>query len=233
MKEKIASLFNDFVHLFFPHNCLGCGTDVLRNDALLCTKCFAQLPETGFADKKDNPVEKIFHGRIKIKAAASAYYFTKDSLLQHLIVQLKYNNNKDAGFYLGNLLGNILTQSKRFENTDCILPLPLNPKKETMRGYNQAAVIAEGIAQVWQKPVLKNILSRSIFTETQTQKDRISRWQNMQNVFIITNASAIENKNVLLVDDVVTTGATLEACGQKILSITGTTLSIATVAYTI
>ena len=233
MLKMVPTYLNDFAHLFFPHNCLGCGTDVLENNSLLCAQCFLQLPETGFMDIKDNPIEKIFYGRIKIQAAASAYYFTKDSLLQHLIKQLKYQGNKDVGYYLGKLLGYELMKSPRFNKVDTIVPTPLNTKKEKMRGYNQAAIIADGIASVWNKPVIKDALERKIFTETQTHKDRISRWQTMENVFAVTDKKSLENKHILLIDDIVTTGATLEACGAKILETPGTKLSILTLAYTI
>ena len=156
MIKTLASYFSDFTHLFFPHNCEGCGTDVLEKDTMLCAACLLKLPETGFVNVADNPVEKIFYGRIKVEAAGSAFYFTKDSLLQHLIVELKYHGNKNLGFYLGKLLGYQLVQSERFNDIDAIIPLPLNVRKEKKRGYNQAAAIADGIAEVWQKPVLKN-----------------------------------------------------------------------------
>ena len=233
MIKTIAPYFRDFTHLFFPHNCEGCGTDVLQNDTMLCAECLLKLPETGFIKEADNPVENIFYGRIKVEAAGSAFYFTKDSLLQHLIVELKYRGNKNLGFYLGKLLGYQLVQSERFNDIDAIIPLPLNIRKEKKRGYNQAAAIADGIAAVWQKPILKNSVERMVFTETQTHKNRISRWQTMKDVFMVTDKNSIENKHILLIDDIVTTGATLEACGTKILEATGTKLSIVTVAYTI
>jgi ComF family protein len=233
MFKTLASHLNDFAHLFFPHVCEGCGTDVLGNDSILCAACFLKLPETGFIKEPNNPVERIFYGRIKVETACSAFYFTKHSLLRHLIVELKYRNNRDIGFYLGKLLGYQLSQTDRFNDVDVIIPLPLNPRKERKRGYNQAAIIAEGISSVWFKPILKNAVQRLIFTETQTHKDRVSRWQTMEGVFATADAASIEGKHVLLVDDIVTTGATLEACGEKILQIPETKLSIATIAYTI
>ncbi|MEP7319653.1 MAG: phosphoribosyltransferase family protein [Panacibacter sp.] len=233
MIKIITSYLNDFTHLFFPHNCESCGTDILENETMLCAACLLKLPETGFINTTDNPVEKIFYGRIKVEAAGSAFYFNKDSLLQHLIVELKYRGNKNLGFYLGKLLGYKLAQSARFNTVDAIIPLPLNKRKEKKRGYNQAASIADGIAEVWQKTVLKNSVERMVFTETQTHKDRISRWQTMNDVFTATDIKSIENKHILLIDDIVTTGATLEACGAKILEASGTRLSIVTVAYTI
>jgi len=219
--------------MLYPHHCEGCGTDVLEEDDILCAKCLHHLPVTNFCNAIDNPVEKTFYGRLNFSNATAAYYFTKDSLLQHLMIQLKYRNNKEAGFYLGKQLGYQLQQAERFNTVDVLVPLPLNPKKEIKRGYNQAMVICEGIAAVWQKPILKGVVIRTQFTETQTQQDRIHRWQNMQHVFAVANENAIIGKHVLLVDDVITTGATLEACGAAILKVAETKLSIASVAWTI
>src|SRR6266498_3377724 len=233
MIKSLYSHLNHFTHLFFPHVCEGCGTDILENGSLLCAECLLKLPQTNFIAEPDNPVEKIFYGRIKVEAAGSAFYFTKHSLLQHLIVQLKYRGNKDMGFYFGKLLGYQLVQSNRFNNIDAIIPLPLNRRKERKRGYNQAAIIAEGITSVWPKLVLKNNVQRMIFTETQTHKDRITRWQTMEGVFENIDKESLTNKHLLLIDDIVTTGATLEACGAKLLEIPGTKLSIVTVASTI
>lgn len=230
--KKVKSYLKKVSHLLYPHNCEGCGTDVLNEDAVLCTKCLFELPETNFCNTQNNPVEKTFYGRLNIENAAAAYYFTRDSLLQHLMIELKYRNNKEVGFYLGKQLGYQLQQANRFKEVDVLIPLPLNPKKEIKRGYNQAAIICEGIALVWQKTILKDVVIRTQFTETQTQQDRIHRWQNMQNVFAVSDKKAIAGKHILLVDDVVTTGATLEACGNAILKIENTKLSIATVAWT-
>jgi ComF family protein len=224
---------DDFLHLFFPHNCLGCGTDILNNEDALCAYCLTQLPETGFLMRPENPIEKIFYGRIPVEHAGSAFYFNKDSLLQHIIVQLKYRGNRDAGIYLGKLLGSHLADAQRFNDVDMIIPLPLNEKKLFMRGYNQTSLIAKGITEVWKKPVNEYSVRRMLFTETQTHKDRISRWQTMEGVFAVTNGSELNDKHILLVDDVITTGATIEACASTILKIPGTKLSIATLAYTI
>ncbi|HEX8332130.1 MAG TPA: phosphoribosyltransferase family protein [Segetibacter sp.] len=230
---SLKSSFKDFLHLIFPHVCTGCGSDVLNDKEQLCLKCFSELPSTDFFKNADNPVEQTFYGRLAVRNAAAGYFFTKESLLQHLLVQLKYRNNKDIGIYMGKLLGRMLVQSERFSQVDVMVPLPLNPKREKKRGYNQATALCNGISEVWIKPVIEKIIVRKVFTETQTHKGRISRWQNMDGVFEVTNASALQGKHILLVDDVVTTGATLEACGNEILKIPGTTLSIATLAYTI
>ena len=149
------------------------------------------------------------------------------------MVQLKYKSNQQAGIYLGKRLGEQLNVSERFNDVDAIIPLPLNPKKEFKRGYNQAKIICDGIVSVWNKPIIDDAVVRTHFTETQTHQDRIHRWQNMQSVFSISHPKVLKNKHILLIDDVITTGATLEACAAAILKISGTKLSIATVAYTI
>ncbi len=231
--NKILSVLQDFSHLFFPHLCAGCGSDSLNDESLLCPKCFLQLPETGFIGVDGNTIEKIFYGRLPVQKAGSAFYFTKDSLVQKLAVELKYKGNKAMGQYLGRLLGKRLQSCRRFEEVDVIVPLPLNPKKQRKRGYNQAEEIAKGIAEVWSRPVISNAVIRNIFTDTQTHKTRVSRWQTMEAVFSVSQPLLIEGKHVLLVDDIITTGATLEACGQAMLQTPGVKLSIATVAYTI
>jgi ComF family protein len=233
MITEFRSYLQHFSHLFFPHQCEGCGTDSLNDTDLLCPRCFNQLPETNFFPVPGNPVEKKFYGRISIVHAASAYYFTKDSLMQHLIFQLKYHHHRDLGLYLGKLVGYLLQETGRFKDIDVLVPLPLNPKKERLRGYNQAALICEGISEVWHKPVLPNAVIRTRFTESQTQRGRIDRWQNMQGVFAVADAAAIEGKHVLLIDDIITTGATLEACGAVILQVKNTRLSLAAVANTV
>jgi ComF family protein len=223
----------DFLHLFYPHNCEGCGSDVLYDTQFLCARCLHRLPETGFFLKPFNPVEKLFYGRSDIRHAGAAYYFTKDSLLQHLLIQLKYKSNKEAGYFLGRMMGYTFLNSNRFEDVDLLIPLPLNHKKEQMRGYNQAELICNGIQEVWKKQVLKDAVIRTRFTETQTRQNRIGRWQNMDGVFAVAQPAELQNRHILLVDDVITTGATLEACGSVIQEIQGTVLSIAAAGYTI
>jgi ComF family protein len=146
--------------------------------------------------------------------------------------QLKYKGNKEVGVYLGKLLGYQLLQSNRFNDVDVLVPLPLNPRREFKRGYNQAMMICEGIAEVLQKPIASTAIIRTIFTETQTKNDRIHRWENMDGVFAVVDETNIKDKHVLLVDDIITTGATLEACGKVILEHSPKAVSIAAVAYT-
>lgn len=217
------------LYFFFPHNCIGCGSDVLENENLLCLNCINDLPHTNFAMHANNPVEKKFWGRLALTSAMSEFYFSQDSIVQNMIHELKYHGNKNAGHYFGNLMGKSLLNSSRF-HVDVIIPLPLFERKEKMRGFNQSEIICNGIAEIINKPVIKNNVVRKIFTETQTKKHRLERWKNVENIFFVTKPSELEGKHILLVDDVITTGATIEACGSEILKIKDAKLSIASFA---
>ncbi len=230
---NLQSALSSLLHLAFPQVCTGCGSDLVSAKHQLCLHCLDELPVTNFFSQPGNPVEKIFYGRLTVQNAGATFFFTKDSLIQNLVFSLKYRGNKEIGTYLGKMTGYNLAADGRFSNVDVIVPLPLNLKREKKRGYNQALAICNGIASVWQKPVLAQSVVRKINTETQTKKGRVNRWTNMDGVFAVTNTEVLRNKHILLVDDVVTTGASLEACGTEILKVPGTTLSIATLAYTI
>ena len=223
LKEINQSL----LHLLFPHVCAGCGSDIIKENNNLCLRCLAALPETRFENYPNNPVEKIFWGRLSIEAATAQFYFTKESLMQELMHQFKYKGNRETGLQLGKLMGEQIMASNRFP-VDALVPLPLFPRKQKKRGYNQAMVLCEGMSSVWNIPVLDGVIERPEHTETQTKKGRIERWQNMEGKFILTKIDMIRNKHLLLVDDVVTTGATLEACGQELLKGENVSLSIAT-----
>ena len=223
----------DLLHLCFPHNCEGCGSDIVKDDQFLCARCVHRMPSTRFFSTPGNAVEKLFYGRLPLSNASAAFYFTKSSLLQHLVTQLKYKNNKEAGYFLGRMMGLVLRASTRFNEVDMLVPLPLHPEKEHSRGYNQAMLICEGISEIWKRPIEKQAVARTQFTETQTQQNRLSRWQNMEGVFALKEAERIRGRHILLVDDVITTGATLEACGAAILRAGNCSLSIAAAAYTL
>jgi len=213
--------------LLFPHVCAGCGNDLPGVQNLLCMRCMHQMPETYFERYPSNPVEKIFWGRLDLAAATAQYYYTRESLMQHLMHQFKYKGNKELGTQLGRMMGIQLLRSGRF-NADALIPLPLFPAKERRRGYNQAAVLCEGMAESMHIPVLDKVVIRSEHTETQTRKGRVERWKNMEGKFIIADPGSISNKYLLLVDDVITTGATLEACGSELLKGENVQVSIAT-----
>jgi ComF family protein len=211
--------------------CTGCGSDLISDEQLLCFQCINRLPVTNFELYANNPVEKIFWGRAAIQSASAQYYFTKNSILQHILHQFKYNNKKEIGTYFGRIVGEAICQSNRFTGIDALLPLPLFASREKRRGYNQAAVLAEGIASVMQLPVLKNSIERITATKTQTQKNRIERWQNISGKFKLKDKESVSGKHILLIDDVITTGATLDACANELLQAEGVQVSIVTLAY--
>lgn len=215
---RLKEIKESLLHVVFPHVCDGCGSDLVNIESRLCIRCLSSLPETHFEFYPNNPVEKHFWGRLPIINAAAHLYFTKESLVQHLMHQLKYKGNRDLGLQLGRLMGNALKNATRFNEIEALVPLPLFPSKEKKRGYNQATILCEGIAEVLSLPVLTKVITRPQQTETQTKKGRIERWKNIEGKFQLIDPSALRNKHILLVDDVVTTGATLEACGNEILA---------------
>jgi ComF family protein len=209
---------------------MGCGSDLLPNHELLCLRCINDLPHTEFEKYPNNPIERIFIGRLPIAAATSGFYFSKGELVQNLIHDLKYKGNKDAGIYLSEMMGNSMVSTGRFKNIDYLIPLPLFAEKEYKRGFNQADIVCNGLSNMMNIPVLTKNVVRIRFTETQTKKHRTERWHNVFDSFKVTNESVLENKHILLVDDVITTGATLDACAQVINQIKGIKISIATLA---
>lgn len=231
LPSSFSRSVQNIINLFYPHLCAGCGSDLYDVHVVLCYRCLQRLPVTNFHTYAGNLVEKIFWGRLSVNAATSLCYFTKDSLVQRILHQLKYKGNKELGILMGKILGETLLLSERFSRVNVIVPLPLHPRKERIRGFNQAEVLAMGISSVTGWPINAEALQRRSFTETQTHKNRIDRWENIKGKFECLNAGALIGKHVLLVDDVITTGATLESCGTEILSIHGTQLSIATMAY--
>ncbi len=229
--NTINLIINGLTQLFFPHTCYGCGSDLLSAESLLCLRCLNDLPETNFAKHANNPIEKIFWGRMPVSAAMTGFYFSKHAIIQTLIHQLKYKGKKEVGIFLGKRLGMQLKDSNRFTGIDALIPLPLFPHKQKRRGYNQAEVIADGISEVFNIPVWNNIITRKIYTDSQTRKGRTDRWENVKESFALQNANALRDKHVLLVDDVITTGATTEACGSVLLAAENVQLSIAALAF--
>ena len=223
---SIKEIKDSFLHLLFPHVCSGCGSDLLSEESMLCLHCIDAMPETNFELHPNNPVEKNFWGRLPLGGATAQFYFTKESLMQHLMHQFKYKGNKELGLQFGRMMGDQLHRSNRFE-VDALIPLPLFPAKEKRRGYNQATLLCKGMAELMMIPVLEDVIIRPQHTETQTKKGRVERWKNMEGKFVLVKPDAIRNKHLLLVDDVVTTGATLEACGNELLKAENVRLSIA------
>jgi len=228
---KLADFIHGFDHLFFPRTCQACGHVLYKQEKVLCTKCLYHLPKTNFWHHADNPVAEIFWGRVELNAAASFLFFNKSGKVQHLMHNLKYRGKKQIGPFMGELIGKELKKSKQYQTVDMVLPVPLHPDKLTKRGYNQSALIAKGIAQSMKIPVYTDLLIKTKNTESQTKKSRYERWQNVSRVFKLQNPSLIKNKHILLVDDVITTGATIEACAQVLLHEENVTVSVFSLAY--
>ena len=226
----VGDIRDALMHLMFPHVCLGCGSDLSEKNMVLCLRCIHDLPGTGFENFPANPVEKIFWGRLKLESAFARYYFTKGSLVQRLMHLFKYRGELPLGNLLGRFMGEGIKQQQRFP-VDALLPLPLYEKRERSRGFNQSMVLCEGMAEVTNLPVIENAVIRPAFTETQTKKGRVERWKNIEGRFRVVNPTLLENRHLLLVDDVVTTGATIESCGAELLKIAGVKLSIGTLCY--
>lgn len=227
----IQHIVSDVIQMLYPHTCRGCGRDMLSRDQWLCLRCLGDLPHTQFAYFPGNDIERVFNGRMPLKAAHSEFYFSKGQLLQHLVHLLKYKAQQDVGIYLGEMAGQTLLKSGRFQGIDYIVPMPLYPDKEFKRGYNQAALLGEGISSAIQVPQLIGEVVRQRATETQTRKHRTERWENVRDGFRVLHPQKLHGKHILLVDDVITTGASMEACGSIILECPGTSLSVASLAH--
>jgi ComF family protein len=225
-----AGYLADFVSLLFPELCQACGESLVTGEELLCINCRYNLPFTDFHLKPDNMVAQQFWGKINLEAAYAMCYFAKGGKMQHLMHQFKYKGIQKIGNLLGNIAGEQLVKSSVFGSVDIIIPVPLHKSRLRKRGYNQSTCFAAGLSEKLNIPVDESNLVRVRATETQTHRSRFSRFENMQEVFALANPAALLNKHVLLVDDVVTTGSTLEACGVELLKVEGLKLSIATIA---
>jgi len=230
--NAIPRLLNDFLSLFFPEVCAACGTNLIANESVICSSCIYHLPYTNFHLLTDNNVARQFWGRVPFTSCGSYLFFTKRSKVQGLMHQLKYNNRPEVGFKLGEMYGIQLKSSALFIAPDLIVPVPLHPSRYKKRGYNQSEHFANGLASKLNVPVATHLLKRLISTETQTKKSRFVRYENMQNVFGTVNGEQIAGKHLLLVDDIITTGATIESCANALLKIDSVKLSIAGIAFT-
>lgn len=226
----IGFWIDNLINLFYPRVCLSCGEALMEQEETLCISCLLRLPKTGFHMHEENPVSRIFWGRVNIYAATSFLFFSKKGKVQSLIHHLKYKRQKEVGIVLGRLFGYELCKSPLFSDIDFIIPVPLHPKKLRQRGYNQSFMIAMGLKESLGSEVSTS-LKRKTHTSTQTKKSRYQRWENVKDIFEIEEKEKLEGKSVLLVDDVLTTGATLEASASVLSEIPNIKISIATLAY--
>lgn len=228
--KKILQFGKDFTTLFFPKLCLACRKQAIEEN-IICLNCELELPETNFHLQSENLVAERFWGRIPIEHAAALYFFSKNTITQELIYQLKYANKPQVGTMLGEYYGTQL-QNSQFNEIDCIIPIPLHPTREYKRGYNQSAKIAQGLSTTLNKPWFDYAVIRTVNTTTQTKKSKAKRFENVKDAFQVSKPNLLKGKHILLVDDVITTGATIEACTLKILEIENVKISIAALGVT-
>ena len=226
--------FRDWLHnilnLFYPRVCAACGEALLKDEETVCLKCRYLLPKTGYELNPDNPLAQTFYGRVKFHAVTACYFFAKSGKVQHIIHELKYKGNKEAGVFLGQQLGETIKEAPLFQGIDYLIPVPLHPKREKQRGYNQSLMIAQGLHEVTSIPIGDKYLIRGIYTETQTHKTAEERFKNVKDIFEVRFAEELKGKHVLLIDDVLTTGATLESCAHQLENIPSIVISAATAA---
>lgn len=230
MNTAFQSYWQGFAGLIFPRYCAACGNALFKNENVLCMCCFADLPRTRFHTDPENEVARLFWGRVPLEQATSFMYFAKGSRYQHILHELKYNDQGVIGTAMGRMFGSELINTP-FSAADIILPVPLHPSRLKDRGYNQSQLIASGIGEILRIPVDSSMLSRVLDTRSQTHKSRYERWENVRHIFHCEHPEALTGKHILLVDDVITTGATLEACASCLVALEGTRVSVVSLAF--
>ena len=225
-------LLKDLFYLFYPNICANCKEQLLQNEKVICTFCRHDLPLTNFKSYTRNKVSRIFSGRITIEKAYSLLFLRKQGITKNLIHDLKYRGNEGVGVFFGNWIGEIVAKNKEFSTVDFIVPVPIHAKKKKIRGYNQVTKFGECLSMHLKAPLNEDVLIRQSATKTQTLKSRFERFNDLESKFSARNTSIFKEKHILIIDDVITTGATLEACAKELLKTPGIKISILTMSYT-
>lgn len=226
-------LFDDIISLLFPRLCYACGQHLLRNEKLICTECYVQMPRTTYHLEEGNPVEQLFWGRCRIERAAAFSFYSRNSRIRKLIHNLKYKGIQEIGIELGRIYGTMLAESQFLEGIDAIIPVPLHISKKRIRGFNQSDLICKGLSEVTRLPVDYTSLQRITKTATQTKRSRYERWINVEGIFSVSDAELVKGKHFLLVDDVITTGSTIESCANELLKYENVKVSVAAIAVAV
>ena len=223
-------MFNTILNLFFPKVCYACSHLLTDNELHFCTNCRHNLPVTNYHFENNNSVEKVFYGRVNLEQATTLLRFQKKGIVQHLLHNLKYRGHETISEVLGEWLGNELKTVEAYNNIDVVIPVPLHKYRLRKRGYNQVAKFGIEIAKALNAEYIDNVLIKITATKTQVFKKRISRWNNSNELFTVTNKNLIVGKHILLVDDIITTGATIEACVNMLNKARNIKISVATMA---
>lgn len=210
--SHIKDIGDDFLSLFLPRLCLSCRAHLVRGEEVLCTECLLSMARTDFHLRRDNALEQAFWGRCSVERAAAFSVYNRGSRIRKLIHALKYEGRSEVGRIFGELYGSILAESGFMSGIDLIVPVPLSPGRERKRGYNQSECIAKGLSASSRVPARSDILIRTGRSESQTRRGRYERWENVEGLFVVKKQSVIAGKHILVADDVITTGSTLEAC---------------------
>lgn len=226
-------LFRSFLDFLAPRCCCACGRRLSIDEDVFCTACMMQLPFTDFLNHPyDNEMAQTFWGKIRhFEKAYALMYHVPHTTSAHAVYQIKYFNKPDTGIDIGTLMGRMMKDSNYLSDIDALLPVPLAKKREHERGYNQSEMIALGIKDVTGLPIINDAVKRTTFNGSQTQKDRISRAENVEHVFQLVKGDKVKGKHLLVIDDVVTTGATISALSKQLEAIDGICISVASIGY--
>lgn len=226
MEPRKRNILYDLAGIFLPRCCAGCDQSLIRSEHSICTDCVDDLPRLRGHDDPNNKVEQVFKGRIRLHAASAFLQFNKDGVVQHMLHRLKYRGDPDVGLELGRRMAEDVMKSPRFADVDVLLAVPLHPRKQKQRGYNQAQVLVDGMREVWPLREVDTGLLRVVHTSTQTKRSRLARWTNVKAAFQLSDPQALAGAHVLLVDDVVTTGATIEGCAIALADVPDIRISV-------
>lgn len=223
-------MFQKLINLFFPKVCLSCTNALVDNEEYVCTNCRHDLPVTNFHFDNTEELKKVLYGRVKVENGTALFRFQKKGIVQHLIHNLKYKGHQEVGEFLGNWLGEELKTIEEYKNIDIVIPVPLHKRKLKQRGFNQVTLFAKQIASSLNAKYSESVLIKISDTKSQVNKSRLARWNDSNEIFSIQNLDEIKNKHILLVDDIITTGATIEACSNQLLKAKNIKISVATMA---
>ena len=227
------TLINDFLSLIYPRHCEACANSLFKHETFICNHCRLNLPKSNYHKNTENELSRTFAGRVPLQNSLCFYLFEKNGKVQKLLHAIKYQNQKELALFVGNLYAKDLEKEETIYDFDVIVPVPLHYKKLKARGFNQSEWFAKGLAGGLKKPLDVSSFERTQETSTQTKKKKYQRWENVEGIFSLKNKQAFINKHILLVDDVITTGATIEAAWMALKDVEGITLSVASIAFAV